>query len=167
MIYSNNYGKVIFNTDTAVVVPEILKKYDLDENPDEVFEKLDKEELLKSEVILNIVEEIVLGTIPKENLISSIENELKVSREIAEKIADDIKAKLLSETRKATLEEIKETESESPETETSLKPNPLMPIDLTQEGSQSTQKETIFSLPKETIKKIEPKEKDVYREPIE
>lgn len=109
----NNYGKVIFDRDTSAAVSEILKKYNLDENTNEGFNKIKNEELFNGEYILMMVEEIILGTAEEKNLASLIETKLKIPKQTAQELAIDVKEKLLLGARKATQEEIIALENES------------------------------------------------------
>ncbi|MCX6806505.1 MAG: hypothetical protein NT135_00015 [Candidatus Berkelbacteria bacterium] len=187
----NNYGKVIFDRDTSTAVSEILKKYNLNESPDEVFNKIEKEEILNGVAILTIVEEIVLGTAQKENLASLIEKKLKIPKQTAQELAIDVNEKLLLGARKATQEEIDALENEpeptlesmlestlesTEESQEELNPfvaSPIKPLEPNLPFKPEitiTENQTPLTQPYEKITNQPPDEKrkeDAYREPIE
>ncbi len=187
---TNNYGKVLFDRDTATTIAEILQKYGLEEKPDEISDKLEREELLNGDLILTIVEEIVLGTTQENDLVSLIKERLMVSDQTAQGLAADVKEKLLLGARRATPEEIAEQEKPStleheqdPILEATtdsredlsqlsvLPPKPIeqnVPLEPGPTDDEIQTPSTQFPEKENTEKQppTEPKKDDAYREPI-
>lgn len=187
-------GVVIFSDATGPIISEILQKYQLEETDDETFKKLESGELLQGEIILNIVEEIILGKISQKDLPSLLGTRLNIKKETGENLARDIEAKLLVIAKKIPREEAEKMEREAeiivpeeiPAEKPLVAPRPIAPkkeeeeilqpswkksprigkYEKTIEEPEIPKKPNLEKKPVEKIKKI-PEKPDVYREPIE
>ncbi len=143
--------KIIFSENTSPIISELLKKYQLQETPEELFKKLTKGGIPKGGIILDIVIETAEGKILKKDLTSALQKRLEISEEKAKKLAEDIEEKLLVLVKKVPKEEI-----EVPK-EPLITKKPLM-----------TEKPSIIEKPETPSKRRETSEEpDVYRETIE
>ncbi len=159
----NQNQVVVFSEDTAPVILEILRKYDLEETDDETFEKLEKDIPLRGEAILNIVEEITLGVTSTQELTSSLQKNLNVPKEIAEKLTEDIRKKLLVLAQRVPKEDL---ELEEEITEEVILPQEKTPYVFPK--TSITENLSIPETPTHTEKeKPSEKQSDTYREPVE
>lgn len=92
------HQKIYFSGETAEIISEIIRKYGLKETDEELDEKLWGEDIapLHGKIILEITMEVVQGKISKDEMASLLQKQLNTTSEIAEKISDDIKTKLIS-----------------------------------------------------------------------
>ena len=136
----------VFLGDTVPIISEILKKYGLEEEGEDILGKIAQgKPCLLGGIILDIVVEIAQGKILKKDLASSLEKRLEIPKEKAKKLADDVEKRLLVLVKKA------------PKEETEIPEKPL-----------KIEKTPIVEKPETPPKKREtPEEPDVYREPIE
>lgn len=162
ILEKNQNQVVVFSEDTAPVISEILRKYDLEETDDETFEKLEKGIPLRGEVILNITEEITLGTTSTQELTSSLQKNLNIPKEIAEKLTEDIKRKLIALAQKVPKEDLEPEEGTTEET--------VLPREKTPYVFQKPSIAEDLSTPETPThtEKEKPSEEqsDTYREPI-
>jgi hypothetical protein len=87
---------VVFSQSTAPIISEIIQKYNLKETPDQMKEAGKRGRLFRGGIVLNIVENIVLNKLSKNNLVEILKREMPTSDDIATKMAVDINNKLLS-----------------------------------------------------------------------
>ena len=151
--FNNQNKKTVFLGDTAPIVSEILKKYGLEEEDEDIFEKIEQgKPCLLGGIILDIVIELAQGKILKKELVVSIQKYLNIPKEKAKKMAEDIEKKLLTLVEKVPKEKAEVPTKKSPVAEKSLK----------------TEETPIVEEPKTFSKKEEPpQQEDTYRESIE
>jgi len=177
----NTQEIVVFEEDTAPIISEILGKYNLLENEEQVLEKAEKEETLRPDILLYLTEAIVLGKIPKDSLTASIQKELNTSNQIAQSIATDVINKLLPLGRKADQEDLKFLQRQATPIEPEEKEGEFESMPMYENPEAETEKPlpTRSPLPRieeeeaplrrpSTIETSEPpRTSDSYREPIE
>ena len=142
MEIKQNNKEIIFSIDPAEVIAKLIEKYGLGESMEEFLERVEKGEVTIGEKIAEIIKGVIDGEISKKDLVSVFQQRLKISKEIAEKLAIDIEKEILAFIQKV------------PEKEEEVLPKKV-PIE---------KPETKPGIPPE-----EPtsKKKDFYREPIE
>lgn len=169
---------VVFSQETAPIIAEIIKKYNLDETPQEASEIIKNGKFFRAGIVLNITEKVILDSNLKKDLSSMLQQELNISGEIASNIAKDIEKQLLPIAKIASLEETGEAEKKIAETTEKEKQITAMPIRLIKENQETnifkknasepeTFKKTPKKLPEKINKTIQPHRTDTYREPIE
>jgi hypothetical protein len=137
-IKSNHNQEIILSVDAPKIISELMKKYNIVETKEEFLEKVRRGEATYGKKIANILREVIEGKISPENFVSVLQQQLNIEEEIAKKLAEDLKVKILAFVEKK-LEEKEE-------------------IILTQK----------LSIKKpQTPPKEPPKTQDIYREPIE
>jgi hypothetical protein len=131
--------EVAFQINPTEVLARLIEKYRLKESTQEFLEKIEKGEITIGEKIAEVVSKVIHGEILPGNLSIILKENLAISKETAEKLAEDIKKEIIDRTEKIPMEETKPFEK----------------------------KEEI--LPEKPLEKIpkEPLKKDIYREPIE
>lgn len=167
--------RVIFQIDTGpvVVVSNILKKYDLEESSEEACKKIKEGKKPRVNIIIQAASDLVLNKISETGFISTLEKQLEITRQIAEKIISDVKEKLLSTAKKITVGELKTSEGEAIIV-TSIKP-PIGLEKTIEEVSEPVlktpprvKKPLISEISEKTKEAKKPSKKaDVYRESIE
>jgi hypothetical protein len=179
MINDNNITEeqIFSQKDTSDIISEILKKYGLDENEEEVFEKLQKAEPLRGEIILNLAIQITQKKIPPKELAPLLQKQLAISKKTAEDLSQDIEIKLFDLVKESLERKPLVVESHVP---TKIEPlqaffekQPIEEPFITKRPTpQPAEEESRLAKPSpkpkisEKIKKT-PKKPDVYREPTE
>jgi Mn-dependent DtxR family transcriptional regulator len=130
--------EVAFQINPTEVLTRLIEKYGLKESTEEFLEKIEKGEVTIGEKIAEVVSKVIHGEILPENLSIILKENLAISKETAEKLAEDIKKEIIDRTEEIPTEETKLSEK----------------------------KEILPEKPLEKIPK-EPLKKDIYREPIE
>lgn len=178
----NQKQQVVFPDNVGIIVSEILRKSNLEETAEETFDKLTKNEPLRAEIILDIVEEVVISGSEK-NFTALLQQKLNIPKQSVETLVKDIGEKLLPQIKKvskeeaeklAATEEIEEIQEEVPtEKEKSvIAERPVSPPSEEEPLQPSWKKAPRISKqplqepkkPERTTKTTEP---DVYREPTE
>jgi hypothetical protein len=137
-IKSNHNQEIILSVDAPKIISELMKKYNIVETKEEFLEKVKRGEATYGKKIANILREVIEGKISPENFVSVLQQQLNIEEEIAKKLAEDLKVKILAFVEK--------------------KPEEKEKIILTQK----------LSIKKpQTPPKEPPKTQDIYREPIE
>jgi len=173
--------RIILTEGANTALLDILKKYGLEENEDEVIEKLSEEKTSYEIIIDKLAKEFAKKEISEKDFFFSLQKNLNVSEEVAKKIAEDIKNIFIP-----LLEKIPETQFEISSSEKKLTPEnlseksriiaiePSLPEEepKKEEPIQSSWKKT-QRLAEQPIEKFEEKKQeetklqDTYREPIE
>ncbi len=100
--------KIYFsNEDTFEMISEILSKNGIEETLDDAADKDDSENSFII-IVLNLTEEFVKEKISEKDFILSLEKQLKVSAQVAENIAKDIKGRILPSVEKIKIEKPEE-----------------------------------------------------------
>jgi len=168
--------KQIFSQkDTSDVISEILQKYGLDEIGEEIFEKLEKAEPLRGEIILDLAIQITQKKISIKELAPLIQKQLTVPKKTAEDLSQDIEIKLLDLVKQSLERKPLVVENHVP---TKIEPLQALfekqliekPFIAKRPTSQPTEEEPLQPSWKKTPRLTEqkkPKKSDVYREPID
>ena len=99
---------VIFTEKADIVLSDIIKRYSLQETEAEAFEKYEKEKLPKIVVLDHLTRDFVLKILSEKDLVNSLQKELEIPQQTAEKISKDIITGLIP-----LLEKIPEDELEN------------------------------------------------------
>jgi len=101
----NSNKEIVFPDETVDIISEIVRKYKLDVLEEELTEKIakistleEKREIFESLPICQIsgaIKEIGEGKTSIEDLPSTLQNRLNISKEIAEKITSEIKERII------------------------------------------------------------------------
>lgn len=167
--------RVIFQIETGpvVVVSNILKKYNLEESSEEACKKINEGKKPRTNIIIRAASDLVLNKISETGFISTLEKQLEITKQTAEKIINDVKEKLLSTAKIVTVGEIKTLEEET------IIATPIKPpigLEKTEEEAlepvlktpSRAKKPLISEISEKTKKAKKPSQKpDTYREPIE
>ena len=161
MVKPNNKNqRVIFSKDTAPTIFALLKKYGLEETPDEAFKKLKRGKSPQRSIISHIAKEATQDKISAKDLVSSLQKSLDISKHKAENLAEDIRKELLVLVEKTSKGELKISE----------KPSvlPKIKVSIPPKKTSITRESSIVKKPP-TVEKPEKssKEPDTYREQIE
>ncbi len=180
--------RIIFTDKADEELLIIIRKYDLEEKREDVIKRLKEKRRSPIVIIDKFTKDFAQEKISDKELIASLQKELKVPQETAEKIAKDIKEKILPLLERISEEELeKPTESiETKKTMEEEKFRPVAPIkppieieEIEEAAKTPTEKLgekpiAKHPLPKKTPlgKKDSPEKKttkkdDIYREPIE
>lgn len=167
--------RVIFQIDTGpvVVVSGILKKYNLEESSEEAYKKIKEGKKPRTNIIIQAASDLVLNKISEKDFISTLEKQLEITKQTAEKIINDVKEKLLSTAKKITAKEFEISEEKSI-VATLIKP----PIGLKKTEEEALEpvlktpsrakKPLVSEISEKTKEAKKPSKKpDVYRESIE
>lgn len=175
--------RIVLTEGANTALLDILKKYSLEENEDDIIEKLSEEKTSYEIIIDKLAKEFTKKEISEKDFFLSLQKNLNVSEEVAKKIAEDIKNNFIP-----LLEKIPETQFEVSSSEKELTPenlsekNRIVMIEpsLQEQEEEPKKEEPIQSSWKKTQQLAEqPSEKskeekqeeikiqDAYREPIE
>lgn len=105
----NKNKEVIFPENSPEIINSILKKYGLEETTEEIIRKLKRGEISNTQKLAGIVGEAARKKTSIDTVALWIEEDLKVSKEVALKMAKDLNERILSLTVRP---EIKKTASE-------------------------------------------------------
>lgn len=83
---------------------EILKKYNLEENPDEAYKKIRGGNLPNKAVVNHLSKDFVNNLISEKDFVGSLEDKLKISHQTAENIVKDVIEKILPLVKKIVAE---------------------------------------------------------------
>jgi len=100
---SNNSQKtnqVTFPENSPQIISELLEKYNLEETPGDLWEKLKKGESPHGGIIADVVVEIAKGKIKKDDLVPTLQERLNLPKPTARNLARDIEKKLLAPAEK-------------------------------------------------------------------
>ena len=99
---SDEKQKIFYSEDAPLIISELMKKYGLRETSEEFFEKLEKNERINGEKIAEIIVRLTENKITFNDLTLEIQKNLSVSENIAGKLTNDIKKKILLSSQKTT-----------------------------------------------------------------
>lgn len=157
------------------IIGEIFQKYSLEENGEQILEKIAKGDLLNANIVLSIARKINSKEVPENQATSLLEAQLKIPRETAGRLLKDIEEKILPSIDEIS---IKQTEEIKNEIEPILV-SPIRPIIGLERKEEIEIEPIIPKIPQRTIKtpplkpertkeiKKTSKKSDVYKEPIE
>ena len=117
---SNQNQNIIFPEDTDLIISNILQKYKLEESDDEFFDKFEKGEKTKGEIVAELIKNVATKEISFQELVSTLKMELNISQRKSEDLAKDIRKEILLLVKKSTeapppeIEEISPKEKMSP-----------------------------------------------------
>ncbi|MBZ9578248.1 hypothetical protein KJA14_00030 [Patescibacteria group bacterium] len=146
---SNQNQEIVFKKDPSKIISELMEKYGLSETKENFLEKIRKGETTTRRKIAEIIRGVIDGKISTEDLVTTFQQHLNVSKETAEKLAEDIKREIPISVKRVLKEEI----SPSPKREVALPKKPIV---------ERTETKT----PTPPKKPLSPSKKDIYREPI-
>lgn len=131
----NQKQEIIYPENISTIIKNLMEKYNLRETPEEVLEKVTRGEITIGEKIAGIIKEIVESGKSTTELSLMLQKSLKIEKEKAEKLAEDIEKEILDQIKKISSEKefetpaLKETFLEKPKTtETPLKKPPQVDI---------------------------------------
>lgn len=144
MIKSNKNQKtsLIFPENSALIIKNILEKYNLQESNKELLEKWKNGKKGRGEILAGLVIKITETSLSIPELIDLAKKELNITTQKAQKIIEDLNEEILVPTIKISEKILSEKEP-------------------------SSQGEPQKILIKETPENLKPKRKDSYREPVE
>lgn len=118
--------RIIFSEKADMVLEDIIKKYNLGENDDEIIKRLSEHKPSSIVIIDEITKNFVQQNLSEKDLITALQKDLGVSQQTAKKMSEDIKNNLVP-----LLEKVPEIEFEKPTI--GMKTMPAIPIreDLT------------------------------------
>jgi len=101
-------NKIIAFTEVANnALSDIFKKYNLEENDNEIKEIMKSEKPFKINIIVKLIREFAKKERTQEDFINSLQKELKIDKETAKKIFDDISKNIIPFLIETSEEEIK------------------------------------------------------------
>ena len=162
--------KIYFsNEDTFEIISEILGKNGIEETLDDASEKDDSENSFII-TVLNLTEDFAKEKISEKDFVLSLEKQLKVSVQVAENIAKDIKGRILPGVEKIKVEKTEgKSESVNPvrliKNDDNLSDNIKKQAQPDIKNIEETEKFIKKNLKKELRKT--PKKSDSYRESTE
>lgn len=180
--------RIIFTEEADNALANILSKYGLEESDEQIIKKDEEEKSSYEYAIVEFTKKLTQGSILEKDLIASLQKELNIPQPTTEKIAKDVKEKLLPLVEKVSEEELKkQLEKEKAEvitgvekleeTEEELFTVPIKPpiglesvVEPTIKTSSLPKKVSTPETPskiKETKKPPKKQEQDTYREPID
>lgn len=116
MTNNNNNQRVVYleKSDSLKIIFEILKNNGAEETVEEIYKKFQEKKEPKVTIVDRLMKDFVLEKNSFGQFILSLQKELGVTKETAEKISNDIKLKLVPLTQK--IEEIEDKPEEEEET---------------------------------------------------
>lgn len=159
---------------TSSLLSEILKKYKLEQSPDESYKIIIEEDKLpNSAIVQHLSKDFANNIISEKDFVTSLESELKISTEVAQNIVKEIKEKVvpfiqsLNKNKVVTEKQVAVPQVMPVNNDLKLEPPiELKPIKKIVESGPKVIKNIIKPPLNEKIKKIS-KKPDSYREPIE
>jgi hypothetical protein len=116
MLNFTSKTRLIFPEESSTVILDILEKYGLKDTEEEFYEKWEKGEKTREEMVVNAVITAAKANLSEPELSILLEEELKIPFEIAEKMARELNLKILRQIYKKE-PPIKETPEEITETQ--------------------------------------------------
>ena len=151
---SNAEQDIVFPNDTLLIIKKIQEKYGLEETSQKFWDRFKQGEATIGGTIAKILRKAAKKELSFEEFVFALRQELKMKKETAEKLANDLEQEILVNTQIVPVEETESIEEEK-----------VAPARRLAGESESKLEIT----PKETLK--EPAQKssktDRYREPIE
>ena len=143
---------------TSSLLSDILKKYNLEDSTEKIYEKLEKDEQLNLEIISNAAYDLAENKILDKDLSDSLKKNLNIDNATSKLIQDEIKSTVVPPLKIILAKKMSRKPAEEEEIKTE------MPILI--KGGLKLPKKIEKSLP-EKIKSMQKKGPDSYREPIE
>lgn len=101
---------IIFPENVVDIISELMKRYEISEDIEEILAKLRKGEKTRRREIANILWEFGQGKLTEKNLPYEFQKRLNIPKEKAVNLAKDIQEKILSQLEKVSSEPISPTE---------------------------------------------------------
>ncbi|MEK7664724.1 MAG: hypothetical protein AAB361_01125 [Patescibacteria group bacterium] len=162
--------KIYFSVDYIFsLISEILEKNGLKTSLDDDVDNIESKKTSLIDIVFNLITKLAEEKISEKDFCSSLQTQLKISKETSENILKEIKTNILPYAEKIKIGEQIDINEEKPITANSvrlIKENQIIPEKPAEKGvgEKIKLKENISEPPKE-IK--HPKEPDKYREPVE
>ncbi len=106
----NQNQEIIFSENIGQILTNVLKKYKLEETDDEVFKKLETDQLFLGEIVMNITRSFILGKIQEKDFPVLLQQKLSISKEDAGKLFVEIKTNIVPLSKKISFEELEKQE---------------------------------------------------------
>lgn len=143
IMMNNTYNDEVY-TSVSSLIDQLLKNYDLEENTDTMRDKIDKNIETNKSIIRHLAKNFAIGKFLEKDVLASLQKNLNLPPEMAQKIMQDIKNTLVPF--------IKKIEDSRPQDNGTIKKLPEE-IKLPQKNMQK--------------EKTKSNKTDTYREPIE
>jgi len=150
----NKKWEIIYPENSSAIITKLMEKYELKETPNDVLEKMERNEITIGEIIAGIVAKAAKEEGSVESIASALKQSLNLTKETAEALAEDLKKEILVFVEKIPIKEEKIPTPEKKEEITPSKKPKIRPQEIEPQIS-----------PEKPTKR--PPKQDTYREPIE
>lgn len=107
---SKKTQKLIFPEHVSEIISELMEKYEISEDTQEVFARLKRGDKTKARKIANLIREVSQEKISEKNLPSRIQEELNIPKVKATSLARDIRERILTFLEKVSPEPVSSAE---------------------------------------------------------
>lgn len=124
---------VVFTKKTDSILSDIEKKYNLEESDEEAVKKMEEDKPFRTNIIVELARNFVMGIISEKELTISLQKELNVFQQTAEKISKNIINDLVPSLKKIPEDQLNKYSFENEEQQTKnydIFPNIKPPIEL-------------------------------------
>ena len=184
--------RVIFTDKADISLSAIMAKYNLEENEEQKFKKIQKKRPSNMVTLVRLIKDFTKGATSEKNLVDSLQKDLDITQQTAEKISKEIIADIIPLLEKAPEEKFEDpsfreeiskkifgeqpAQTKSTPQKIDIGDKNLFP-DIQPQKNTPEQKTPVFSSQPKTKKSIpvikndlptkQPKGPDKYREPIQ